>query len=40
MISQQYVEEYIALYESGKIKLNKERVNLIRFLKVHVLRGW
>ncbi|WP_409297743.1 terminase TerL endonuclease subunit [Peribacillus sp. SCS-26] len=37
MIRQKYVDEYIALYESGKIKLNKERVNLIKFLRVHVL---
>lgn len=37
MIKQKYVDEYISLYESGKIKLNKERVKLIKFLKKHVL---
>ncbi|PLS15424.1 hypothetical protein CVD28_22635 [Bacillus sp. M6-12] len=38
MISQNYVDENIALYESGRrIKLNKERVLLIKFLKKHVL---
>jgi phage terminase large subunit-like protein len=37
MISQKYVDEYIELYESGKIKLNKERIMLINHLKKRVL---
>ncbi|MGG3480592.1 terminase TerL endonuclease subunit [Peribacillus frigoritolerans] len=37
MISNKYVDEYIKLYESGIIKLNKERVMLIGYLKKHVL---
>jgi phage terminase large subunit-like protein len=37
MIHQKYVEEYIRLYETGKIKLNKERILLIEYLKNHVL---
>lgn len=37
MISNKYVDEYIKLYESGNIKLNKERVLLIGYLKKHVL---
>ncbi|WP_336866383.1 terminase large subunit domain-containing protein [Peribacillus frigoritolerans] len=37
MISNKYVDKYIKLYESGNIKLNKERVLLIGYLKKHVL---
>ncbi|MFK3938934.1 terminase TerL endonuclease subunit [Alkalihalobacillus sp. NPDC078783] len=37
MISHPFVEEYIQLYRSGKIKLNKERVMLISYLENHVL---
>ncbi|MEK5215306.1 terminase TerL endonuclease subunit [Psychrobacillus sp. FSL H8-0487] len=37
MISNKYVDEYIQLYESGKIKLNKERIQLIEYLQEHVL---
>ncbi|ENH96716.1 terminase large subunit [Gracilibacillus halophilus YIM-C55.5] len=37
MITNKYVEHYIDLYESGNIKLNKERIQLIDFLKQHVL---
>lgn len=37
MISNKYVDEYIALWESGKIKLNKERRMLIEYLREHVL---
>lgn len=37
MISNKYVDEYIHLYESGKIKLNKERIKLIEHLQKHVL---
>lgn len=37
MIKQKYVDEYIELFESGKIKLNKERIMLIDYLKKHVL---
>ncbi|GAB0170540.1 terminase large subunit [Lysinibacillus sp. CTST325] len=37
MISNKYVDEYIQLYESGQIKLNKERIMLIEYLREHVL---
>lgn len=37
MISNKYVDEYIKLYEDGKIKLNKERIMLIEYLRKHVL---
>ncbi|AHN22049.1 terminase TerL endonuclease subunit [Lysinibacillus varians] len=37
MISNKYVDEYIQLYESGQIKLNKERIMLIEYLLEHVL---
>lgn len=37
MISNKYVDKYIDLYESGKIKLNEERVMLIDYLQKHVL---
>jgi len=37
MISNKYVDEYIHLYETGKIKLNKERIMLIKYLQKHVL---
>jgi phage terminase large subunit-like protein len=37
LISNKYVDEYIQLYESGKIKLNKERILLIDYLRDHVL---
>lgn len=37
MITNQYVEEYIQLYETGKIKLNKERIMLIEYLREYVL---
>src|SRR5699024_9942288 len=37
MIKNEYVERYIDLYETGKIKLNKERIMLIEYLKEHVL---
>ena len=37
MISSKYVDEYIKLYESGQIKLNKERIMLIEYLREHVL---
>ena len=37
MISNKYVDEYIQLYESGKIKLNKDRIMLIEYLRKHVL---
>lgn len=37
MISNKHVEEYINLYETGKIKLNKERVMLIKHLQNRVL---
>ncbi|MGM8215168.1 terminase TerL endonuclease subunit [Bacillaceae bacterium W0354] len=37
MMTQKYVEQYFKLYESGKIKLNKERILLFDYLKKHVL---
>lgn len=37
MIKQQYVTDYIKLYRAGKIKLNKERVMLIKYLEKYVL---
>lgn len=37
MMRQKYVDEYIQLYESGKIKLNKERIWLVEYLKKYVL---
>jgi phage terminase large subunit-like protein len=37
MIMNTYVQEYIDLYESGKIKLNLERIQLIEYLRTHVL---
>ncbi|MFS0822165.1 terminase TerL endonuclease subunit [Bacillus sp. 1P02SD] len=37
MIRQKYVDEYIRLYETGKVKFNKERVLLIEYLKKYVL---
>ncbi|WKU21697.1 terminase large subunit [Priestia megaterium] len=37
MISNKYVDEYIHLYKTGKIKLNKERIMLIEYLQKHVL---
>lgn len=37
MISYKYVDEFFELYDSGKIKLNKERIMLIEWLKREVL---
>ncbi|PEM79814.1 terminase [Bacillus toyonensis] len=37
MIKQKYVEEYIELYQSGKVKFNKERELLIEYLEKYVL---
>ncbi|PEI75241.1 terminase TerL endonuclease subunit [Bacillus toyonensis] len=37
MIKQKYVEEYIGLYRSGKVKFNKERELLIEYLERYVL---
>lgn len=37
MINYKYVDEYIRQYEDGEIKLNKERVMLIDYLKEHIL---
>lgn len=39
MNSQKYVDEYINLYETGKIKLNKERVLLIKFVQKNILNN-
>lgn len=37
MISHKYVDEYIRLYETGKIVLNEERILLIQYLKRDIL---
>nr|WP_259544989.1 terminase TerL endonuclease subunit [Heyndrickxia oleronia] len=37
MIRQKYVDQYIELYRSGKVKFNKERELLIEYLEEHVL---
>jgi phage terminase large subunit-like protein len=37
MIRQKYVDKYIRLYETGKIKFNKERILLIEYLRKYVL---
>lgn len=37
MIVNKYVQEYINLWKSGKIKLNQERILLIEYLEEHVL---
>lgn len=37
MIHQKYVDEYIKLYESGKVKFNKEREMLVEYLKRDIL---
>lgn len=37
MIVHKYVSEYIELYETGKIVLNKERIMLINYLKQDIL---
>jgi phage terminase large subunit-like protein len=37
LISNKYVQEYIDLYEAGKIKLNAERIQLLEYIKNHIL---
>ena len=37
MIKNKYVQDYIDLYEAGKIKLNVERIQLLEHLQQHVL---
>jgi phage terminase large subunit-like protein len=37
LIINKYVEEYINLWKSGKIKMNKERIMLFEYLQEHVL---
>lgn len=37
MISNKYVDEYIRLWKTGEVLLNKERVMLIAYLEKHVL---
>jgi phage terminase large subunit-like protein len=37
MMKQKYIDEYIKLYQSGKIKFNKERKLLIDYLEKYVL---
>ena len=37
MITNKYVQEYIDLYESGQIKLNQERIQLIEYIKRDIL---
>lgn len=39
MNTQKYVDEYIHLYETGKIKFNKERVLLIKFVQKNILNN-
>lgn len=39
MNSQKYVDEYIHLYETGQIKLNKERLLLIKFVQKNILNN-
>ena len=37
MISHKYIDEFVSMYENGEIKLNKERIKLIEWLKRDVL---
>lgn len=37
MISHKYIEEYFEKYENGEIRLNKDRIDLINYLKRDVL---
>jgi len=37
MISHKYIDDYVAEYTDGKIKLNKERVDLLEYLRDDVL---
>lgn len=37
MLKQRYVNEYIALYRAGKVKFNKEREQLVKYLERDVL---
>ncbi|WP_434520370.1 terminase TerL endonuclease subunit [Pediococcus sp. M21F004] len=37
MIHQKYVDDYVSAYRSGQIRLNKERIMLIDYLKKYVL---
>lgn len=37
MIIHEYVKDYIKQYRNGKIKLNKERIQLIEYLEKHIL---
>ncbi|WP_144561676.1 terminase TerL endonuclease subunit [Bacillus mycoides] len=37
MIQNKYVDEYIELFKTGKIKLNKERIMLIEYLEKYIL---
>ncbi|MDC2863858.1 terminase TerL endonuclease subunit [Bacillus sp. BP-3] len=37
MIQNQYVYEYIEMYRTGKIKLNKERIMLMEYLEKYIL---
>lgn len=37
MISHRYIDDYVEAYTSGNIKLNKERVQLLEYLRDHVL---
>lgn len=37
MLSQKYVEEYIELYETGAIKLNRDRIDLLNWVKRVIL---
>lgn len=37
MIHQKHVDHYISLYESGKVKFNKDRILLVKYLKRDIL---
>ena len=37
MIKNKYVQDYIDLFQSGKIKLNRERIQLLDYIQQHVL---
>lgn len=38
MLQQRYVDEYVKLYETGAIKLNRDRIDLIKWIKRVVLK--
>lgn len=38
MLQQRYVDEYVKLYETGAIKLNRDRIDLIKWIKRVLLK--